>query len=226
MAPPLNPTTATYDGPRPVSLHLEAAAPAQLGGLSGDTALIQENETMYRYENALTSYLANRFEYLGGLAHNTCVNILIHSPSIFLASGIALAVQYFGPQFHPMVSASSEAGIKGAVSVAKFVGLAFLFKAALEPFLETITEEEPYRPTLKEKIHLQTIRHLSPMALAIIVAYAKGLPVNTVKGTLHTVGIFALIKALNCGLDKAFAWYNLRRPSPKTQVSAFSESVR
>ena len=169
------------------------------------------------HKNALTTYLAESGEYLSNLAKDTCASIVLDLPVIFLTSGIALAVQYFSPQFQPIISASPEPALRGAVAVAKFVGLAFFLQAAIRPYVEGLIHhaniddrrysDKTSKEALQDIIHAHSIRYLTPLALTVILAYKKGLPVDALKGTLYTAGIFGLMKVLNKGYDSALEWY-------------------
>jgi hypothetical protein len=189
--------------------------------------LLSQGVTIH-HKNALTSCLASHLGYLGNLCYQTIARVTVN----LLSSGVALAVQYFGSQFEPRISASAAGGLAAALSVGKFVGLVFLLKNALAPFVDEVLEATEKKSMsgqspMKTKIQDYAIRYLTPMALAVIIAYKKGIPVDAAKGTLYTIGIFGLMKLLDKSYGAALQWYSSRSSSDSsshTQPSSGSSS--
>ncbi|MBS0647593.1 MAG: hypothetical protein JSS10_00035 [Verrucomicrobia bacterium] len=131
------------------------------------------------------------------------------SPVILLASGIALAVNYFGAPRYPVLATSSDTTLEGSVALAKFVSTTFLFKSALEPFVMQIEhyDQDTHRPQETKSIyHQRAIRYFNPLALSLIVTYARGWNVKPLEATLYSAGLFVFIKLLGKGFDYICNW--------------------
>lgn len=154
--------------------------------------------------NSLSAYLADILQRSLEPLLSACYNVYKDSSVILLASGIALAVNYFGAPHYPVLAASSDTTLAGSVALAKLVGTTFLFKSALEPFVGQINywNRETRQPQLTKTLwHQRATRYFNPLSLALIVSYARGWNVKPLEGTLYSAGLFALMKLLGKGFD-------------------------
>jgi hypothetical protein len=154
--------------------------------------------------NSLSAYLADILQRSLEPLLYACYNVYKDSSVILLASGIALAVNYFGAPRYPVLAASSDTTLAGSVALAKLIGTTFLFKSALEPFVGQIVywNRETRQPQLTKTLwHQRATRYFNPLALALIVSYAQGWNVKPLEGTLYSAGLFALMKLLGKGFD-------------------------
>lgn len=159
--------------------------------------------------NPLSEYLAKYLKSLVNLGTAIRDNILYNSPVIILTGGLVLGANHLAAGHYPSLAGSSDLSFEGSVNVAKFVSVALLLEAALAPLFQNVERNAERRPESRAggTIHAKTIHYLNPLALTLIFAYKTGLNVKELRGTLYTVGIFALIKALGMNYDYALKEY-------------------
>ena len=163
--------------------------------------------------NPLSEFLAEFLSKTVDLATGVGKSLYNNSSVIIIGAGVAGVTHYYGSG---VLNAAVNPGFEGAVAVAKYVGLAFLIKAALVPihkaYTNRIHHQEIYSVSQrKEWINNHVVSYLTPMALAWIVAYATGLPVKLLEASGYMVGTFVLLKILDKGVyNNALAWHQNR----------------
>jgi hypothetical protein len=173
---------------------------------------------MNHLRTLLSEYLAELLEDTVKLAIDVGHKLYTQSSVIVLSAGTAAAVHYFASQNHPILKASIDATFHGSVALAKYVGLAFLLKAALTPVhMHFMGGYEKFPSELDERksyINSHVVRYLTPVALTWIVAYTIGIPVKSVEATLYTLGTFGLMKILDKGYEYALSKPHTFRRDP------------
>lgn len=168
--------------------------------------------------NPLSVFLAKFLGETVDLATGVGKSLYNNSSVIIIGAGVAGVTHYYGSG---VLNAAINPGFEGAVAVAKYVGLAFLLKAALEPvhkaYTNHIHHKEIYSVSQrKEWINNRVVSYLTPMALAWIVAYATGLPVKLLEASGYMVGTFVLLKILDKGVyNNALQWHQNRQISER-----------
>jgi hypothetical protein len=168
--------------------------------------------------NPLSEFLAEFFSSIVELSIEVTGKLYTNSSVIVIAAGLAGGVHHFASQYNSLASAALDASFHGSVAVAKYVGLSFFIKAALTPIHEKFTDEEatvksskstiPYQVgKAKDNINSHVVSYLTPMALAWIVAYSRGIPVQLGAATVYTIGTFGLMKVLGMGYDYALTMW-------------------
>jgi hypothetical protein len=174
--------------------------------------------------NPLSAFLANFLEAVVALSTKVSHQLYTNSSVIVIAAGLAGGVHHFASQHSSLANAALDASFHGSVAVAKYVGLAFIIKTALTPIHKAFTgevrknisefyENERISPEVrraKDTINSHVISYLTPMALAWIVAYSRGIPVKLGCATLYTIGTFGLMKLLGMGYDYALTKWGQR----------------
>lgn len=164
--------------------------------------------------NPLSEFLANFLGETVVLATGVGKSLYNNSSVIIIGASVAGVTHYFGSG---VLDAAVNPGFEGAVAVAKYVGLAFLLKAALEPVHKAYTNHIHHKQInsvsqRKEWINNRVVSYLTPMALAWIVAYATGLPVKLLEASGYMVGTFVLLKILDKGVyNNALDWHQNRQ---------------
>ena len=163
--------------------------------------------------NHLSEFLAEFLSKTVDLATGVGKSLYNNSSVIIIGAGVAGVTHYYGSG---VLNAAVNLGFEGAVAVAKYVGLAFLIKAALVPihkaYTNRIHHQEIYSVEQRKVwINNHIVSYLTPMALAWIVAYATGLPVKLLEASGYMVGTFVLLKILDKGVyNNALAWHQNR----------------
>lgn len=174
--------------------------------------------------NPLSQFLAGFLRSVVDLSINVSHELYTNSSVIVLAAGLAGSVHHFASPLNSLANAAMDAGFHGSVAVAKYVGLAFLIKTALTPIHEAFTcdrtsliansqrsKEIAYEVAkVKVNINSHVVSYLTPMALAWIVAYTKGIPVRLGTATVYTMGTFGIMKLLSRGYDYALTKWGQR----------------
>jgi hypothetical protein len=179
--------------------------------------------------NPLSQFLADFLQSVVDLSTEVGSQLYTNSSVIVIAAGLAGGVHHFASQHSSLANAALDASFHGSVAVAKYVGLSFFIKTALTPIHEGFTKaREEYassyqkskpetvvnEKTLEKRkalINSRVISYLTPMALAWIVAYTRGIPVKLGLATVYTMETFGLMKLLGMGYDYALAKYEKRR---------------
>jgi hypothetical protein len=164
--------------------------------------------------NPLSQFLADFLQSVVDLSTEVGYQLYTNSSVIVIAAGLAGGVHHFASQHSSLANAALDASFHGSVAVAKYVGLSFFIKTALTPIHEGFTKaREEYVSSYKRKalINSRVISYLTPMALAWIVAYTRGIPVKLGLATVYTMETFGLMKLLGMGYDYALAKYEKRR---------------
>lgn len=176
------------------------------------------------YKTPLTDMISIRLNMLIDETTKALRKSVYDFPVICLSAGIGFVANQTISKFAHQFSLSSTPGFEGSLKVAQFVGVAFLMKSALSPFITYVILENRHvdskdkdedailslakkltPDTDETRIQHTAVRFLFPLAISTLAARIYGLEIKTVPGALFTASLFGVVHLLGRVYKKAMS---------------------